>query len=134
MCITWRQIEIFFRFSSQVKALFFYSNHFLVKYLVSPLIALFFYSNHFLVKYLVSPLIACYWSIISNYFSSILPMLNSYKKNGFCSKTVSQSHFWLCTSVFVHVMTYQMRTTLWRKCAFKKIFDHFRDLIETTFL
>ena len=104
--VTLRQIEIFFRFSSQIKALF-------------------FYFNRFFVKYLLSPLIACYWSIISDYFSSILPMLNSYKKNGFCSKTVSQSRFRLCTGVFVYVLTYQMGTTLWRNRAFKKIFDQF---------
>ena len=62
MYVTLRQIDRFFRFSSQIKALF-------------------FYFNRLFVEYLLSPLIACYWLIISDYFSSIFPMLNSHKKN-----------------------------------------------------
>ena len=54
--------------------------------------------------------------IISDYFSSIFTMLNSHKKNGFSYKKVSPNRFWLNTSVFLYVMTYQMRTTLSRRC------------------
>ena len=102
MHLTLRQIDRFFRFLSQIKALF-------------------FYFNRFFVEYFLLSLIAYHWLIISEYLS-IFPMLNSHKKNGFCSKTVSLSHFLLNTSVFVYVMTYQMRTTLSRMCAFKKNF------------
>ena len=61
MYITLRQINRFFRFLSQIKVLF-------------------FYFNRFFVEFLLSLLIACYWPIISDYFSSIFPMLNSHKK------------------------------------------------------
>ena len=74
MHLTLRQIDRFLRFLSQIKALF-------------------FYFNRFFVKYLLSSLRACHWLIISDYFSSIFLMLNSHKKNGFCSKTVSTSRF-----------------------------------------
>ena len=115
MYVTLRQSDRFFRLSSQIKALF-------------------IYFNRFFVKHLLSPLIAFYWSIISDYISSIFPMLNSHTKNGFCSKTVSQSRFQLYRSVFVYVMTYHMTTTLWQRVALKRNFNHFEDLIETTFL
>ena len=106
MHLTLRQIDRFFRFVSQIKALF-------------------WYLNRFFVKYLLSSLLACHSLIISNYFSSIFPMWNSHKKNRFCSKKMSPSRFWLNMSVFVYVMTYQMRTTLSRRCAFKKKFSTF---------
>ena len=86
MYVTMRKIDRFFRLSYQIKALFFFFNLF--------------------VKHLLSPLIACYWSIISDYFSSIFLMLNSNKKNGICSKTVSQSRFWVYTSVLVYAWGY----------------------------
>ena len=114
MHLTLRQIDRIFRFLSQIKAPF-------------------FYFNRLFVKYLLSSLRACRWLIISDYFSSIFPMLNSHKKSGFCSKKVSPSRFWLNTSVFVYVMTYQMRKTLSRSCAFKKNFYHFGVEISATF-
>ena len=95
------QINLFFWFISQIKGLFFYYNRFFVEY--------FFLS-----------LLACDWLIISDYFSSIFIMLNSHKKNGFCYKKLSPSRFWLNTSVFLYVMTYQMRTTLSQRCLQKK--------------
>ena len=73
MHLTLRQINPFFRFLSQIKALIFYFNRF--------------------VEYLLLLLIACHWLIISDYFSSIFPMLNSHNKNGFSSKTVSPNRF-----------------------------------------
>ena len=103
MHLTLRQIDRYFRFLSQIKALF-------------------FYFNRFFIKYLLSSLRACDSLIISDYFSSIFPMLNFHTKNGFCSKMVSPSHFWLNTSVFVYGMTDQIRTTLSRRCVFKKNF------------
>ena len=109
MHLTLRQINRFLRFLSQIKDLF-------------------FYFNRFFVKYLLSSLRACHWLIISDYFSSIFSMLNSHKKNGFCCNTVSPSRFWLNTSVFGYIMTYQMRTTLSRRCAFKKKFLTFWDV------
>ena len=83
MHLTLCQIDRFFRFLSQIKVLF-------------------FYFNRFFVKYLLSFLRACHWLIISDSFSSIFPMLNSHKKNRFCSKKVSPSRFWLNTRVFVY--------------------------------
>ena len=74
MYVTSCQIGRFFRFLSQIKALF-------------------FYFNLLFLEYFLSPLRVCYWLIITDYFSSIFPMLNSHKKNGFFPKTVSQTRF-----------------------------------------
>ena len=59
MHLTLHQIDRFFRFLPQIKALF-------------------FYFNRFFVKYFLSSLRACHWLIISDYFSSTFPMLNSH--------------------------------------------------------
>ena len=89
---------------------------------LSQIKSFFFYLNRFFMEYFLSSLLACHWLIMSDYSSSIFPMLNSHKKNGFFSKKVSPSRFWLNTSVFVYVITYQMRTTLSRRCALKENF------------
>ena len=48
--------------------------------------------------------IACYWSIISDYFSSILPMLNFHKKN---EKQLFQKQYadFLCSTLFLYIIS-----------------------------
>ena len=74
MHLTLRQIDRFFWFLSQIKALF-------------------FYFNRFCVKYLFSSLRACHWLIIGDYFSSIFPMLNPIRKMDFVLKGCHQVVF-----------------------------------------
>ena len=101
---------------------------------LSEIKALFCYFNRFFVEYLLSSLLACYWLIISDYFSSIFPMLNSHKKNGFCSKKVLQVVFnnvfnKLNSSVFNERICYDLsnENNLVAKVCLKKKFLTFWD-------
>ena len=82
--LTFHKINRFFRFFLQIKALF-------------------FYFNRFFVEYLFSLLRACYWLIITEYFSSIFPMLHFHKKNEFQLPEKHYSDF-LSSTLFSYII------------------------------